>query len=235
MSTGATSVRLPALSQAEFEVLGESVFCDDEIGIDWRVVESLPDEAELSRRNLHNEKVLRALALFEEHDQSPSDESERAELHRLEGKIDLLLELVTVLVRDQQGGDRVRNARFNTRGLCWDSTRPPAKSALIALAMIFPAPTAGEQSDDSDGGEENGGGRDALGCNPLRAQRRDSSDERVRGAPDPFVAPLYEYCEITNHRGGPTCDWAISFSATWNASLRRGRRLLPLACRPRHQ
>ena len=131
MSSGATSVRLPALSQAEFDVLGESVFCDDEIGIDWRVVESLPDEAELARRNLHNEKVLRALALFEEHDQSPSDESERAELHRLEGKIDLLLELVTVLVRDQQGGDRVRNARFNTRGLCWDSTRPPPKSSLI--------------------------------------------------------------------------------------------------------
>jgi len=131
MSTGTTSVRLPALSLAEVEVLGDSVFCDDEIGIDWRIVESLPDEAELARRNSHNEKVLRALALFEEHDQSPSDESERAELHRLEGKIDLLLELVTVLVRDQQSGDLVRNARFNTRGLCWDSTRPPPKSALI--------------------------------------------------------------------------------------------------------
>jgi hypothetical protein len=131
MSTGATSVRLPALSQAEFDVLGENVFCDDEIGIDWRVIENLPDESELGRRNLHNEKVLRALALFEEHDQSPSDEAERAELHRLEGKIDLLLELVTVLVRDQQGNNRVRNARFNTRGLCWDSTRQPPKTALI--------------------------------------------------------------------------------------------------------
>jgi len=133
MSTGTTSVRLPALSQAEFDVLGENVFCDDEIGIDWRAIEALPDEAELARRNLHNEKVLRALALFEEHDQSPSDESERAELHRLEGKIDLLLELVTVLVRDSQGGDLVRNARFNPRGLCWDAKQPPPGKALLEV------------------------------------------------------------------------------------------------------
>ncbi len=131
MSTGTTSVRLPALAPAEFEVLGEHVFCDDEIGIDWRVLETMPDENELSRRNLHNEKVLRALALFEEHDQSPSDDSERAELHRLEGKIDLLLELVTVLVRNQQGGSLVRNARFNTRGLCWDAQQPPPAKALL--------------------------------------------------------------------------------------------------------
>jgi hypothetical protein len=131
--SGSTSVRLPALSQAEFDVLGEHVFCDDEIGIDWRVLEEMPDGPELARRNLHNEKVLRALALFEEHDQSPSDEAERAELHRLEGKIDLLLELVTVLVRDQQGGSRVRNARFNTRGLCWDSQRQPPADALLEV------------------------------------------------------------------------------------------------------
>ena len=131
MSTGTTSVHLPALSEAEFDVLGEHVFCDDEIGIDWRVLESMPDEPELARRNVHNEKVLRAMALFEEHDQSPSDDAERAELHRLEGKIDLLLELVTVLVRDQQGGSRVRNARFNTRGLCWDGKRQPPDRALL--------------------------------------------------------------------------------------------------------
>jgi hypothetical protein len=143
MSTGTTSVRLPALSQAELDVLGESVFCDDEIGVDWRVLEAMPEEQELARRNQHNEKVLRALALFEEHDQSPSDEAERAELHRLEGKIDLLLELVTVLVRDQQG-DRVRNARFNTRGLCWDTQRPPPAKALLDvdcyLAAQWPLP-----------------------------------------------------------------------------------------------
>jgi hypothetical protein len=129
--SSSTSVRLPALSQAELDVLGEHVFCDDEIGIDWQVLEAMPDEQELARRNLHNEKVLRALTLFEEHDQTRSDDAERAELHRLEGKIDLLLELVTVLVRDQQSGTRVRNARFNTGGLCWDAQRQPPARALL--------------------------------------------------------------------------------------------------------
>jgi hypothetical protein len=198
MSTGATSVRLPALSQAEFDVLGENVFCDDEIGIDCRVIESLPDDAELARRNLHNEKVLRALALFEEHDQSPSDESERAELHRLEGKIDLLLELVTVLVREREGGDRVRNARFNTRGLCWDSTRPPPKSALIDvdcyLLAQWPLPLRllariVDIAPSRDGAKRvcsrieglSGPCRDWLGKLVFRRHRRSVALQRARG------------------------------------------------------
>jgi hypothetical protein len=193
-----TSVRLPALSQSEFDVLGEHVFCDDEIGIDWRVLESMPDEQELARRNLHNEKVLRALALFEEHDQSPSDDAERAELHRLEGKIDLLLELVTVLVRDQQNGSRVRNARFNTRGLCWDTKRQPPAGALLDVDCFLlaqwplPLKLCARVVDIVPARDEaqrvcsrieglGGAGRDWLGKLVFRRHRRSVAQQRARG------------------------------------------------------
>ena len=139
-----TSVHLPALSEAEFDVLGEHVFCDDEISIDWREVDSLPDEQELQRREQHNEKVLRSLTLVEEHDQTQSDDAERAEFHRLEGKLDLILELVTVLARSQQDANKARNARFNARGLCWDGANPVAAGTLLDvdcfLSVQWPLP-----------------------------------------------------------------------------------------------
>jgi len=131
MSTGSTSVHLPALSEAEFDVLGEHVFCDDEIGLDWREIASMPEDLALQRRDNHNEKVLRALALVEEHDQTQSDVAERAEFHRLEGKVDLLLELVTALVRERNGGTNTCNARFNSRGLCWDSPEAVTRGKLL--------------------------------------------------------------------------------------------------------
>lgn len=133
MSAGSTSVHLPALSEAEFDVLGEHVFCDDEIGIEWREIDSLPGELELKRRDDHNAKMLRALALVEEHDQTPSDAAERAEFHRLEGKVDLLLELVTALVREHKGGTAPRAARFNARGLCWDASELVPPGSLLDI------------------------------------------------------------------------------------------------------
>jgi hypothetical protein len=133
MSPGSTSAHLPSLSQTEFDVLGEHVFCDDEIGIEWREVARLPDDLERMRRDDHNAKVLRALALVEEHDQTPSDSGERAEFHRLEGKVDLLLELVTSLVRERKGGTAPRPARFNARGLCWDATEAVRAGTLLDI------------------------------------------------------------------------------------------------------
>lgn len=131
MSTGASSVHLPSLSQAEFDVLGEHVFCDDQIAIEWKVISSLPGEPELKRRDSQNERVLRALSLVEEHDETQSDVAERAEFHRLEGKVDLVLELLTVLVKSSQGARELRSARFNSRGLCWNSNQSPPEGALL--------------------------------------------------------------------------------------------------------
>jgi hypothetical protein len=116
---------------AEFDVLGEHVFCDDQIGLSWQQINVLPDEQELKQRDRQNEKILRALALVEEHDETQSDVAERAEVHRLEGKLDLLLELVNVLVRQTRGGAEPVSVRFNSRGLCWDSEQSVNADALL--------------------------------------------------------------------------------------------------------
>jgi hypothetical protein len=131
MNTDGSSLHLPALSEAELDVLGAQVFCDDEIGLTWQPIAQLPGERAMKSRDWQNEKILRALALVEEHEETQSDVAERAELHRLEGKLDLMLELVNVLVRESRGGAASRAARFNARGLCWDAQEPVAAGTLL--------------------------------------------------------------------------------------------------------
>lgn len=126
-----SSQPLRILSAAEVDVLGERVFCDDELGLRHTGIASLPEPAALLRTNARNETVLRALAMLEEHDQTSSDDAERAELHRLEGKLDLALELMAELVRERQGAIPTRAVRFNARGLCWDSPEPLRAGDLL--------------------------------------------------------------------------------------------------------
>jgi Atypical PilZ domain, cyclic di-GMP receptor len=124
---------LRMLSMSEIEALGESVFCDDEIGLTWKHVERLPDEAVMNRLSTRNETVLRALAMIEEHDQTRSDESERAELHRLEGKLDLALELLAEVVGERHASTPTYPVRFNARGLCWECPEAVPVGALLSM------------------------------------------------------------------------------------------------------
>ncbi len=124
----------PGPTAAELAVLGDRIYCDDELGLAWRPVEQLPDEAVRARTNARNETVLRALAMLEERDASQQDDAERAELHRLEGKLDLVLELMSELVRERQGAVAPWSVRFNARGLCWDCDEAvPVVGALLAV------------------------------------------------------------------------------------------------------
>ena len=132
--------RLPALLPPEAEVLGERVFCDDELGLICTPIEHLPDAPVLARINARNEAVLRGLSMLEEHDQTSSDDGERAEFHRLEGKLDLALELIAALVRDRQGAAPVVPVRFNARGLCWESPDPVEAGALVAVECFVLPP-----------------------------------------------------------------------------------------------
>lgn len=131
---------LRMLSMSEVEVIGEHVFCDDEIGLTWERIEHLPDEAELNRVNGRNETVLRALAMLEEHDQTRSDDGERAELYRLEGKLDLALELMAELVRERQAAIPTCPVRFNSRGLCWECPEELASDGLMRLQCFVQPP-----------------------------------------------------------------------------------------------
>lgn len=124
---------LRMLSMTEIEVLGESVFCDDEIGLAWKPVERLPEELALNRISARNETMLRALAMLEEHDQIRSDEGERAELHRLEGKLDLAMEMLAELVSERHASVPTFPVRFNARGLCWECPEELPVGALMSI------------------------------------------------------------------------------------------------------
>ena len=124
---------LRMLSAVEIEVLGEHVFCDDEIGLTWQEIQHLPEVALLNRVNGRNETVLRALAMLEEHDQTRSDDAERAEFHRLEGKLDVALELMAELVRERQAAIPTWPVRLNTRGLCWECHDAPTVGNLVSV------------------------------------------------------------------------------------------------------
>lgn len=107
------------MNAGEDAALGGQVACDDEIGLAWTPIERLPTALALNRINARNEAVLRSLAMLEEHDETRADPGDRAELHRLEGKLNLVLELVSELVRDQEQAV-VQPVRFNALGLCWN-------------------------------------------------------------------------------------------------------------------
>jgi hypothetical protein len=106
-------------TDAERAILGERLFCEDVLGFHWRREESLPLPAVLSRLSGRNEAVLRALTMLEEHDETTAEDHERAEFHRLEGKVNLVLELLSELVRRNHPGPAQWAMRFSADGVCW--------------------------------------------------------------------------------------------------------------------
>lgn len=124
----------------EIAVLGRQVFCDDELGLAWSAVDGLPAPSVLARVNGRNEVVLRTLSLVEEHDETQAENAERAELHRLEAKLNLALELLAELVMQRASPLPPRQLRFNSRGLCWladDALQPDA--LLLVECYVLPA------------------------------------------------------------------------------------------------
>lgn len=121
------------LPPAELAVLGEQIFCDDDLGLAWTVLDEKPEEAKLARMNARNEVVLRTLALVEEHDETQVEDAERAELHRLEAKLNLVLELLADLISEGQGTLPRRAVRFNSKGLCWQSEEALEPNALLIV------------------------------------------------------------------------------------------------------
>jgi hypothetical protein len=107
------------VSDPERAVLGDGLHCDDALGFRWQAQNDVPMATVMARINARNEAVLRSLAMLEEHDESAADDVERAEFHRLEGKVNLVLELLSELVRQQHPGPPQIAMRFSAEGVCW--------------------------------------------------------------------------------------------------------------------
>jgi hypothetical protein len=122
----------PVITDLERTALGTRVYCDDVVGLDWSVCSSDPDHHASSRINVRNEGLLRALATLEEHHDEPgAEDGERAEIRRLEGKLDLVLELLCDLLRERNAGSAPVPARFSAEGLCWHTDRVLAPGTLL--------------------------------------------------------------------------------------------------------
>jgi hypothetical protein len=129
-----------SLTEAESQVLGESLYCEDELSLSWALALDLPAPEVLNRQNHRNENVLRALTMLEEHDESQAEDAERADLYRLEGKLNLVLELVAELVRERAGGAEPVQMRFNAAGLCWSTDETfPKDTLLVTQWYLLPS------------------------------------------------------------------------------------------------
>ena len=113
-----------ALTPVEREALGARVYCDDLIGFAWSPVDESPGPQVRNRMNTRNDAILRALGMLEEQDESHADDLERAELKRLEGKLNLVLELLSELVRERAPGPGQHMVRFSAEGICWRAESP---------------------------------------------------------------------------------------------------------------
>ncbi len=128
------------LSDGERAVLGQRVSCEDKLGLTWVRVEALPEPSALQRQNRRNESVLRSLTMLEEHDESQAEDAERAELHRLEGKLNLALELLAELVRERSQSSPSVFMRFSAEGLCWHSAEALEPGTLLLTEwFVLPA------------------------------------------------------------------------------------------------
>lgn len=124
----------------ERAVLGERVFCEDELAFKWAAIETLPPPGAMTRLNGRNEAVLRALTMLEEHDESPAEDAERAEFHRLEGKLNLVMELLSELVRDRSATASPVPMRFSAEGVCWEAQRREVPGTLLVTEWwVMPA------------------------------------------------------------------------------------------------
>src|SRR5690606_291613 len=129
-----------AATPGEIAVLGRQVFCDDELGLAWSAADGLPAAPVLARLNARNEGVLRTLSLVEEHDETQAENAERADMHRLEAKLNLALELLAELVTQRASPLPPRPLRFNSSGLCWLADDVPEPDLLLLVeCYVLPA------------------------------------------------------------------------------------------------
>lgn len=150
---------------AQGELPGGGLACEDVLPLRWQTVPGRPEEGVLLRVNEGNEVLMRFLVTLDDHqNRLAEDLSDVAlELSRIESKVNLLLELVSQVLRQEIGMPEPRPVRFSGGGLRWPETdETPAPGQMLELALYlypaYPRPlqlfgevTAVERGDEEDG------------------------------------------------------------------------------------
>ncbi|MEJ2346782.1 MAG: PilZ domain-containing protein [Gammaproteobacteria bacterium] len=112
-------------TESPSDPLGEGIVYADRHPLTWEQLSAPPAAEELARWNAASEQVLRLVAALEDHWAEPIDEPygpQGHELARLDFKLNLVLELVSQLVRRQVPMPERREIRLNGNGVQWEST-----------------------------------------------------------------------------------------------------------------
>jgi hypothetical protein len=112
----------------------------DNISVSWNAVESLPDDQHLALVNESNEVFLRAVAAIGELPKDPGNEnlSELAQhIHRLDSKVNLLLELVGQLVYKHQDIPETSQVKLNSTHIQWLASELPEPGSVIFMKVYI--------------------------------------------------------------------------------------------------
>jgi hypothetical protein len=131
----------------ETSPLSEGLIHEAELPMRWSIVEAKPTGSEVSRAWRRNGQLLQILLASEDHKSSLLDEQgERSqELQRVEAKLDLLLALVSELVREERAPGQELPLKLGAGGLSWmgsGAAPAPGQYVWIELALdpFLPGP-----------------------------------------------------------------------------------------------
>ncbi len=131
----------------ETSPLSEGLIHEAELPMRWSIVEAKPTGSEVSRAWQRNGQLLHILLASEDHKPGLLDEQgdRSQELQRVEAKLDLLLALVSELVRQEGAPGQERPLKLGAGGLSWmgsGSAPAPEQYLWIELALdpLLPSP-----------------------------------------------------------------------------------------------
>lgn len=115
---------------------------EDRLPWRWILLQASPDDALLARADAANEALLRTLAVLEEAGrpvEEPAADVPAQELLRLEHKLDILLELVTDILRRELDLPAPRPVRLTAAGAEWEAP-PQGPPGGWGRLELFPSP-----------------------------------------------------------------------------------------------
>lgn len=115
---------------------GALVF-EGELPLLWSVVDAMPSDSRLASVNVANEALIRSCETLEDSSHTLTDESVELahELLRIESKLNLVLELLSDVLRRQADTPDVRTVRFNAAGLEWSGRNAPPVGSLVRVDL----------------------------------------------------------------------------------------------------
>jgi hypothetical protein len=126
-------------SQSLDSPLAGAITCERRLSFTWTPLVAAPEAGDLDRWNDDNLRVLSAVALLDETRQSaPNGDDQNSlegEVARLHQKVNLILDLLTLLIAKQAPLAPERRVLLSWKGLAWDEATAPSVAGLIDVRL----------------------------------------------------------------------------------------------------